>query len=394
MAAHPIHYFAPLYAEYAKDPRISFRVAYCSMQGAEAVRDPGFGMDVAWDIPLLDGYQWIHPRNRSPVPGDGRFLGLMNPGLWREIVDGQFDVVVCHGYRAMSYWIAGAAARRSRARVALFTDTVSLRGIRGTAWRIAGKRVVLPALYRMADGFLAMSSAAIRFLRRLGVPERKLFLTPYVVDSTRFALAADAADGAAVRAGLGVPPEAPVALFCGKLVPWKRPGDLIEAVRAVPGLHALVAGEGEERPRLEERAAALGLRDRVHFLGFVNRSRLPEVYAAADLLVLPSSVEAFGLVVNEAFAAGIPAVVSDACGAVGDLVRQGETGLVTPTGDVAAFVDGVRRLAEDADDRRAMGLRARARVEEWGPVQNVEAFVSACMLLGRRPPPGRHEEWP
>ena len=114
-----------------------------------------------------------------------------------------------------------------------------------------------------------------------------------------------------------MPADGIVALFAGKLAPWKRPGDLLEAAARVPRAFVVYAGDGELREQLAERARRLGLADRVRFLGFVNQSALPATYRAADVLVLPSEFEPFGLVVNEAFASGTPAIVSTACGAVG-----------------------------------------------------------------------------
>ncbi|HEY1330112.1 MAG TPA: glycosyltransferase family 4 protein [Actinomycetota bacterium] len=384
VATHPIHYFAPLYAEYAKDPRLDLRVAYCSLLGAEGGIDPEFGVEVAWDVPLLEGYDWVQPANRSPRPGYEHFLGLVNPGLWSIAARGRFDVVVVHGYWVASYWIAGAGARAGGARLAMVVDAHSLAGARARGWKVAAKRAALPVLFRSVDGFLATSSRTVEFLGSLGVPARKRFLTPYVVDSPWFEQRAAAADRGAVRARLGVPPDAPAAVFCGKLVSWKRPGDAVAAVAGVPGLHLIVAGDGELRPALERAAASSGVAERVHFLGFVNRGSLPELYAAADYLVLPSAAEAFGLVVNEAFACGLPAVVSDAVGAVGDLVRDGETGFVVPAGDVAAFTDAVGRLARDAGLRRRLGEGASQAVRAWGPRRNVEAFVQACIALRDR----------
>ena len=75
IASHPVQYASPLFRRLAADPRLDIEVAYCSMQGAESGRDPGFGIDVAWDVPLLDGYAWHQIPNRSPCPGIGRFLG-------------------------------------------------------------------------------------------------------------------------------------------------------------------------------------------------------------------------------------------------------------------------------------------------------------------------------
>jgi glycosyltransferase involved in cell wall biosynthesis len=86
----------------------------------------------------------------------------------------------------------------------------------------------------------------------------------------------------------GLPEEAFVALFVGKLVPWKRPGDFLEAVARAPGVFAVLAGEGPLRSHLEARASRPDLAGRVRFLGFVNQGGLPGVYSASDVLVLPS----------------------------------------------------------------------------------------------------------
>jgi glycosyltransferase involved in cell wall biosynthesis len=120
------------------------------------------------------------------------------------------------------------------------------------------------------------------------------------------------------------------------------------------------------------------------FSGFVNQRSLPEVYAAADWLVLPSEYEPFGLVINEAFASGKPAVVSAACGAADDLVRDGETGFVVPVGDTALLSERFRTLVTNRGLLRAMGARARQRIDEWGPEQNQEAFANVCRALAAR----------
>jgi glycosyltransferase involved in cell wall biosynthesis len=141
------------------------------------------------------------------------------------------------------------------------------------------------------------------------------------------------------------------------------------------------AGDGRLSSKLEAEADRLGVRDRCRFLGFVNQSGLPEVYATADVLVLPSAHEPFGLVVNEAFACGTPAIVSEACGAAGDLVRENETGFVIPVGDVKALSDRLQRLDRDRQLLKQLAVRARARVDQWGPAQNSEAFANACLSL-------------
>jgi glycosyltransferase involved in cell wall biosynthesis len=117
--------------------------------------------------------------------------------------------------------------------------------------------------------------------------------------------------------------------------------------------------------------------DRVRWLGFVNQTQLPAVYVASDILLLPSSFEPFGLVVNEAMLCGCPAIVSDRVGAKFDLVRDGETGFVTPCGDFLALAARLRQLFGNPALIQKMGTAARLRMNSWRPEQNVEAFADA-----------------
>ena len=137
-------------------------------------------------------------------------------------------------------------------------------------------------------------------------------------------------DRAAVRRAWNIPAEAPVALFCAKLQPWKRPQDplLAFAKAKLPQAYLVYAGEGPLRPRLESQARDFGVADRVKFLGFVNQSGLPSVYKASDLMILPSEREPFGVVVNEAMLCGCPVAASDRVGAGYDLITPGQNGFI------------------------------------------------------------------
>jgi glycosyltransferase involved in cell wall biosynthesis len=384
VSSHPVQYTSPLYRLYAEDPRLEVTVAYCSLQGAEPGVDPEFGVEVAWDVPLLEGYRWVNPGNRSPRPGLRGFFGLLNPGLWREVRAGGYDVVVCFGWHAASFWIAALAARLSGARLVFTTDAHTLAPRGGQGWKLPLKRLLVPRILGFADAVFVPSSRTRRFVQDLGVPESAVHLIPYVVDNSFFTHGAARARRAALRKAWGVPDDAPVALFAGKLVAWKRPLDLLQAVAASGRWWAVFAGEGDLKTALEREAARLGVADRTRFLGFVNQKALPDVYGAADLLVLPSEHEPFGLVVNEAFACGLPAIVSDACGAAGDLVRDGETGFVVAAGDVDALADRLRSLADERPLLRRLGRQARARIAAWGPGQNLEAFAGACHAVSPR----------
>lgn len=381
VSSHPVQYASHLYRLYAKDPRLDVTVAYCSLQGAQPGLDSEFGVEVAWDVPLLDGYSWINPRNRSPRPDVARFFGLVNPGLWSAVRGGHFNVVLCYGWHSASFWIAALAAKFSGAKLVLTTDAHTLAPRGRSRWKVPLKKLLLPLILRFADAVVVPSTMARTFVESLGVPSPRIFLLPYVVDNAFFDERARRADKSARRSAWGVPPTSLVALFSGKLVDRKRPFDLLRAVAENEHWWAVFAGDGQLRPALEAEAARLGIDTRTRFLGFVNQQGMPEIYAAADVLVLPSEHEPFGLVVNEAFACGLPAIVSDACGAAGDLVQQGRTGFTFPVGDVRALSSRLRQLDGDGTLLVTAGRSARARLDDWGPAQNAEAFGNACLSL-------------
>ena len=161
--------------------------------------------------------------------------------------------------------------------------------------------------------------------------------------------------------------------------------DLLDAfARAnIPNSYLVFAGDGPERSNLERRATELGLADRVRFLGFLNQSQLPPAYCAADLFVLPSLFEPFGLVVNEAMLCGLPVAVSDRVGARFDLVRPDENGYVFPAGDVEALAAILRQILPDPEKMARMGAAARRRMEAWSPREYVDGVVRAVNLVAK-----------
>jgi glycosyltransferase involved in cell wall biosynthesis len=384
LATHPVQYASPQFRAYAEDPRIDVSVAYCSLEGAQASHDPDFDATFAWDVPLLNGYRWTLVPNRSPRPNLRGFLGLLNIGLWRMFRRGQFDVVISLlGYRSASSWLAIVGAKVYRVPIVLTLDAHSAAPADRRGWKVPLKRALLPLIFRLPQGVFAPSSRTAAYVRSMGV-STPVFLTPSVVDDGFFRAGAAASDRAMTRESWDVPDDAFVALFVGKLVPWKRPRDVLQAVARAPDAYAVIAGDGELRASIESDAVSLGITHRVKFLGFVPQTELPAVYAASDVLILPSEYEAFGLVVNEMFATGNPAVVSDACGSVGDLVRDGVTGFVVEVGDIAGYARAIRLLSGDRELTSRLGKNASDRLRDWGLAQNRDAVVAASRELARR----------
>jgi phosphatidylinositol alpha-1,6-mannosyltransferase len=152
---------------------------------------------------------------------------------------------------------------------------------------------------------------------------------------------------------------------------WLREAALREG-GAPPPIELVVAGDGDDRPRLEAEAARLGVTAQVRFTGFLPAAALDRLYAEADVFAMPSTGEGFGLVFLEAMRAGLPCVAL-ADTAPAEIVRHEETGLLVPANDVAALAAGLARLAGNPDLRQRLGAAGREREQS---VFSRERFVA------------------
>lgn len=376
---------SPLLRRMSSHPELEVRTAYCTLHGAEPVYDPDFNVTVQWDVPLLDGYSWVQVPNKGN--GEKGFFRFCNPGLWELIREGRFDAVVCYtGYVCASFWITYLACRLAGTPFLFGTDAVSVAPRDGSRWKGPVKKLWWPILFRLADQVLAQSSRTYEMLMSLGVPASLATRVPSVVNNDWWTARSAQVDRDAIRSSWGATPGTAVILFCAKLQPWKRPNDLLQAFAAagLPDALLVFAGDGSLRPQLEAEAARLGLAGRVLFLGFVNQSRLPECYAAADLMVLPSDYEPFGLVVNEAMLCGCLVSASDRVGATRDLIEPVDPALIFPYGDVQAIARVIRQVFADRERLRQQRESARRRMETWSPKEYVEAVLEAVRRSRRQ----------
>jgi phosphatidylinositol alpha-1,6-mannosyltransferase len=217
-----------------------------------------------------------------------------------------------------------------------------------------------------ASTMIASSRFAGRLVETLGVPQTRIRVIHPGVDGSRFT-------GRVPRpvAHLEMPPEAsPVLLSVGRLQRRKGHDTTIQAVallgRHFPHLQYLIAGDGQERNRLEDLARASGIASRVAFLGEVPSEDLPGLYAACDIFVMPSrtddhDVEGFGIVFLEAAAAGRP-TIGGLSGGVPEAIADGETGLLVNGENPEALAEAIRTLAISPDLCARMGAAGRTRV--------------------------------
>ena len=377
VTTHPVQYYAPLFRRLAERGRIEPHVFYgwAGPSGTGAI-DQGFGAAVAWDVPLLEGYAHTFAETAAREEGTHRFGGIDAPGLVPAIRAWNPDAVLVVGWG----WRAHVRVLRAFAgRVPiLFRGDSTLLDETGGA-RTALRRLVLRWIYRHVDHALYVGQHNRAYFRAHGLAEQQLSWAPHAVDNARFAVPGGDPDGDARcwRKALEIGLADTVALFVGKLEAQKAPDVLLQAFVSLPDdlkMHLVFCGTGPLEADLRDMARG---HRRVHFIGFQNQSRMPVAYRLADVVVLPSYSETWGLAVNEAMASGRAVIVSDRVGCAPDLVRP-ETGRVVPAGDAAALAAALAGMATPGR-AEALGAAARTAIAAWSLDETAARIETAAL---------------
>jgi glycosyltransferase involved in cell wall biosynthesis len=250
------------------------------------------------------------------------------------------DAVVIYGYSNPWMLLATLLCRMRRVPYLLRGDSVPQSRANGLRRHL--RNAVARTVVSASAAGLAIGQLNEEFYKHYGAP--RIIWAPYSVDDERFA-GPPPTSRSELLSRLNLDDDKPVILFCGKLSPRKRPLDLCAAAKALAqDVNILFVGDGvladEVRSCLRPGGGAI--------TGFVNQSELPAYYHAADVIVLPSEWEPWGLVVNEAMAAGVLPVVSDRVGAAPDLVVG--VGEVYPCGDTARLAEALTRALATANN--------------------------------------------
>ena len=381
VAICPIYYQVPLYRQLAADPRLRFTAIFASDAGVRP-GDFGYGEHVAWTKDLLSGYHSVFLRRAGRNLAYGRSWSIVGSDVFPLVLRSKFDVVWLHGYSYVTQMLA-LAAQRLRGGAVMFREEQTLIHGRG-GLKSAVKELALRALFR--DGpAMYLGTESRRWFEHYGVPRDRMSFTPYAIENLEHAAAVDAARArrGQLRTELGLALDHPVLLTVSRLAANKQPLALLEAFRMVRErvrCSLLIVGSGELEGELRRAVEQRDIPD-VVFAGFVDRERIADVYAVADAFVLFSRLhETWGLVVNEAMAASLPVVASDACGSATDLLRDGYNGFVVDRDDVGALADRLERLLVDGDLRQRMGRESRELIDRFTYDAAAEGVVLAAQL--------------
>ncbi|MBB5315501.1 glycosyltransferase family 4 protein [Tunturibacter empetritectus] len=394
LVSHPIQYQAPLLRRIAQEPDIDLTVFFGSDFSVRSYQDEGFGVDVKWDVPLLEGYR----HKFLPVIRDDGTQTVTTPlnyGIFSELRgrDGEpgFDLLWTHGYNMVNA-LHGMVAAKALGIPVLVRADMWLRDRARSGPKLLLKTLFFQFLKNIVDGVLPVGTLNTEYWRHYLGDDVPLFVMPYAVDNDYFqrrSLEA-AATRDAFRRELGLDAGRPVILFASKLQQRKHCSDLIDAYGSLindesdkPRPYLLIVGDGEERVALEEQASSHGLTD-VRFCGFRNQSELPRFFDLASVFVLPARHEPWGLVVNEVMNAGRAVILSDDIGCQPDLVTDGVEGYVFPVRDVTALAEALRRVLATPEAAAQMGQRALDRINAWSFEEDIQALRRAIAQLTRK----------
>ncbi len=353
----PAPFRIPLFNALASVPGVELHVAFLADEDPRRTHYRVYRDEFEFDEVVLPG---------AGLRRGGRWL-MLNRGVVRLLRRTRPDVIVVGGWNQPAFWQVLLAARAMRTPTLLWVESTSSDARVGG--RSAGRARGLAL--RLAAGFVVPGTASRAYLRELGVPDERITVAPNAVDLRIFA---SGADGSALRGRFGL--DGCVFLYAGRFDAEKGLDTLVGAMRDVPATLVLI-GSGPMEATLRRSAG-----DHLRVVGPLARDELVPWYAAADAFVLPSRSEPWGMVLNEAAAAGLPLVATEAVGAAHDLIEPGGNGFRVPVDDAPALAEALRSLAADAELRRAFGRRSkelseRFRPEDWAAA--VAGFASATV---------------
>ncbi|MBA3475330.1 MAG: glycosyltransferase family 4 protein, partial [Actinobacteria bacterium] len=300
----------------------------------------------------------------------------VTPGIVPLLERERPDVVVASGWSTFASQAAIAWCRVRRVPYVLVVESHDRDPRPG--WRRAVKQAVVPRVVGGAASILVTGSLARESMLARGARPDRVYLFANTVDVELFAARHRELEHERprLREALGLDPDDVVVLSVARLVPEKGLDTLIRAAAAAGSpIALLLAGAGPERERLV--ALAGSLRVQLVLAGDVDWRRIHELYAAADVFALLSRHEPWGVVVNEAAAAGLPLVLSENVGAAADLLRHGENGFLVAADDSAAAARALAMLAADPARRATAGSASTRIAASWGYQPSVDAFVAA-----------------
>jgi glycosyltransferase involved in cell wall biosynthesis len=382
VSSHPIQYYSPVFCKLNDSKNFKTSVLYLTLPDSRS-QSLGFEQDFTWDIPLLQGYDYSIATSFTGKGLIAGFMGVKIKRPWREIKQLKSlekpDAVLFTGWHFWGMVQLFFALKISNIPIILRMDSNSLRR------RTFFLRWIYTVFFSWIDICLTVGKHNQKFCIDFGMDSARMIRSPHVVDNEFFYKKAEEikCNYDLVRSNWRVPAEAFCFIYAGKLQHKKRPLDLLKAFNqacqlTTKKLHLLIVGTGHLINQCKDYCLTHQLP--VSFVGFLNQTAMPEAYAISDCIVLPSDEgETWGLVINEAMACGLPAIVSNNVGCAPDLVIDGSTGFRYDCGDLIRLAQQLVYLSENRELAKEMGRNAQLLILREYTLDRVTKSIELAM---------------
>jgi glycosyltransferase involved in cell wall biosynthesis len=383
--SHPIQYQAPMLREVAKHPNIDLNVFFQSDLSTKQFKDEGFGVEIKWDIDLLNGYKYEFLKILKKDKNKLRFFSPINYGIYNIIKRKKWDAVWFHGYN--HHTILWSIFLCKILKIPFFMRMESNLFVSHKGRFI--KDFFIKFIIKNSSGLLYIGKANKEYYLKYGANRKKLFEMPYTVDNDFFQTLSNqfSKNINFQKKRLGLKSDLPIILFASKLIQRKNPLDLLEAFKniyknkKIINAYLLFIGDGILRRDLETEIKKFNFQDNIKILGFKNQNELPLYYSLCDVFVLPSSKEPYGLVVNEVLNCQKPIISTSEVGASHDLILHNQNGFIIKPKNIEELSFYLKKFIDDRGLSKKMGKKSLEIIKNWNFKKNVDGIIEALKSL-------------
>lgn len=371
---HPIQYNTPAYEAINKDKKISQTVYYMSDFSIRKYFDEQFDTHLKWDIPLLNGYKSKFLKNYSFL-NHGSFFSYINISIFYEIIKNKYDLVITHGWSSVSHFFVFISCKISGTPYSVRGDSNS--------YMINPKNIlqstIRKIIFRNANVIFFIGEQNKKFYLSHGVQEKKLIRMPLCINNSFFRKIGLTIDIDKEKKLLGIKDEK-VLLISSKLIEKKSVDTLILALKDISEPYfLLVVGSGKLEKKLKKLSEQLNVKTK--FLGFVNQTKIPTYYWLADIFIMTSKREPWGLSTNEAMNCNCAIILSDKVGGKDDLIKN--NGFTFKVGNVNELRSKIEILLRDEEKLKSFKKNSKKIIENFDYKSNVLALQKYFNLKGK-----------
>ncbi|MBO4355998.1 MAG: glycosyltransferase family 4 protein [Clostridia bacterium] len=364
----PAPYFAPLFRMLAEDSDIKFTVVYCNKTTEDGVHytDYATGKSMSWGLNVLDGYDYFFLNDKVTPCGLPEHK-VRNFNIKKVIKSGNYDaILLATSYWSLTTWLLIRAAKKKKIPI-ITRATVQTTKSRGKVLLALKKIIVGKYCKKMTAGVYECLDQK-NYLIHYGMKSDSLFYAPCAVDNAFFRGLALQNDRVGLRQEFGIPDNRIVIITTGRIVPVKRPWDLVHAYENLINkgydVSLFLVGDGPMREEIEAYCKDNNL-DGIYLTGNVTQADVCKYLSISDIFVLSSESDASPKSLNEAMNFALPIVITDGVSTAPELLKEGINGYIYSPGDVDNLVSSIEKII-NSDNKDKMGAESLSIVSDNG----------------------------